>query len=70
MTKDIEILDDRIFSRSNISMQCGTCRHIQSMIDRQCAAFPDGIPDKIWDSIIIHDKPINGDLGIIYERNE
>jgi hypothetical protein len=32
-----------------------------------CEAFPQGIPIEIVDMEIIHDKPVEGDHGLIYE---
>ena len=33
----------------------------------RCEAFPDGIPDKIWQSEIEHTEPYPGDHGIEFE---
>ncbi len=33
-----------------------------------CAAFPDGIPDFIWDGRNTHRRPVKGDHGIQFER--
>jgi len=32
-----------------------------------CAAFPDGIPQGIWDNKVDHRVPIAGDHGIVFE---
>lgn len=47
------------------SLQCYGCirRYPGS---RQCQAFPDGIPDDIYLGKVIHDKPYEGDHGLMY----
>jgi hypothetical protein len=35
-----------------------------------CKAYPDGIPQNIFNGAIIHDHSINGDHGFIFEPTE
>ena len=35
-----------------------------------CKAFPDGIPNKIWEAKVTHEKHFPGDKGILYEKIE
>jgi len=35
-----------------------------------CEAFPDGIPDDIAYGDNLHEKPVEGDHGIQYEKKE
>ena len=37
---------------------------------RTCKAFPEGIPDVIFDNLFIHTKYYEGDQGILYEPRE
>jgi hypothetical protein len=47
---------------------CVSCKHFdQEAPGRKCAAFPDGIPDDIWDSRFDHRKAHSGDHGIRFE---
>jgi hypothetical protein len=52
--------------------QCLACVHYEGQIknsQRQgCKAFPTGIPEKIWSNEVVHDKPLKGDGGIVFER--
>jgi hypothetical protein len=34
-----------------------------------CSAFPDGIPDEIWNGENNHQKPYLGDKGIQFKQN-
>lgn len=43
-----------------IPFQCATCRHYIKGSENQCAAFPKGIPLKILQGLVIHDKPMEG----------
>ena len=60
---------DREFEHPLYSPVCTFCRHLQSMAReaRRCAAFPEGIPYKIWDGHNKHLKPYPGDHGIRFE---
>lgn len=48
---------------------CGTCIHIDQESFNKCKAFPKGIPFIIMSGGVEHTKPIDGDNGIVYERN-
>lgn len=76
MTKDSEIyeLDDRELSEMIYSPVCNLCKHfsIRGTIDsgiHVCDAFPDGIPDEIWQGNNNHTKPYLGDHGIQFEQS-
>jgi len=45
--------------------QCQRCTHYQG--DQKCKAYPDRIPDKLWNGDVVHDEPFPGDHGI--QRN-
>jgi|10_taG_2_1085330.scaffolds.fasta_scaffold00180_13 hypothetical protein len=46
------------------SEQCVSCVHL--LVGYQaCRAFPNGIPDDVFRGAIDHNKPIEGDGGII-----
>lgn len=68
MAKDGVVLDDEIHALPAISPQCVTCAHLTSGVDRQCAAYPEGIPDEVWTGLISHKRPYQGDNGIHYQR--
>jgi hypothetical protein len=34
----------------------------------RCKAFPEGIPDELAMSVVMHDKPYPGDNGIRFEK--
>jgi hypothetical protein len=59
-----------------ILSQClSYCRHYHQKNLRldpnpTCDAFPNGIPDAIFNTEIIHDHPIEGDNGIQFEPRE
>lgn len=44
------------------SDQCILCAHYQML--KECDAFPDGIPDEIFDGTFDHREPYDGDHGI------
>lgn len=49
--------------------QCGACERLRSFLTTglpgpSCAAFPEAIPDKVWDNQVDHRKPVAGDRGI------
>lgn len=53
--------------------QCVECKHYLGEKENgtdYCKAFPEGIPSDVFWSKIIHDKPIEGDHGILYEKIE
>ncbi len=45
---------------------CPLCKHWQG--NDKCAAFPDGIPEKILIGDIFHNHPYPDDHGFKYER--
>jgi hypothetical protein len=47
---------------------CSTCKHRN--LDWTCKAYPEGIPEEIFNGEIDHRKPYKGDNGIIYEMIE
>jgi molybdopterin-guanine dinucleotide biosynthesis protein A len=76
MTKDNELyeLDDRELAEMIHSRVCKLCKHfsIVRSIDsgkHVCDAFPDGIPDEIWQGDNNHSKPYQGDHGIQFEQS-
>lgn len=44
---------------------CGTCIHWKD--GRVCAAYPNGMPDEIWNGDVDHRRPYPGDRGIQYK---
>jgi hypothetical protein len=47
---------------------CVSCKHFkQDEPGRICAAFPNGIPNRIWENKADHRKPYPGDYGIQFE---
>ncbi|MCE1187458.1 MAG: hypothetical protein LWW92_17855, partial [Rhodocyclales bacterium] len=53
-------------SRPWKSDTCGDCNHYQGF--QRCAAFPDGIPNALWQAYKGHRTPWPGDQGIQYEQ--
>ena len=52
--------------------QCLFCTHLDWKNKRAitCDAFPEGIPDEIFDNEVSHKKPYPGDNGIVFEAKE
>lgn len=50
-------------------VQCMTCIHWKAVKGQACAAFPDGIPQKIINGRFDHRKPYPGDHGIRYQED-
>jgi hypothetical protein len=48
---------------------CLTCKHWNADDGEgfTCAAFPDGIPEPIYLTTVVHTEPYEGDNGILYE---
>ena len=54
--------------------QCTSCKHldrdtIKSVKPTSCKAFPNGIPQEVWDYKHDHTQPYPGDNGILFEKN-
>lgn len=47
------------------SGQCFNCRHYNG--GKKCNAFPGGIPDLVFDDVVIHDRPLEGNNGKVFE---
>ncbi len=54
--------------------QCFGCVHLATDKERksayECKAFPEGIPQKVLSNELDHSKPIEGDNGVQYERDD
>jgi len=50
------------------SPTCDLCKHLRKPSLHTCDAFPDGIPDEIWEGKNDHKKPYPGDHGIEFEH--
>jgi len=53
--------------------QCGACARYRSPFSDEntqglagpfCAAFPDGIPDRVFNNEVDHRQPVTGDHGV------
>lgn len=60
------ILDDRL----PFSKVCSFCKHLEPLQKRTCTAFPDGIPDEIWEGRNWHKETYPGDRGIQFEAKD
>ena len=60
MSKYAAILDDRHELLNLYLSQCARCKHFDNYT---CAAFPDGIPEKLLTGEQKHDKIIPGQTG-------
>lgn len=58
--------------------QCGACEHFRSPFSEEnvldldgpfCAAFPAGIPDRVYGNAVDHRQPVQGDHGVRWESN-
>lgn len=47
------------------SNQCFSCRHYR--VFSTCDAFPQGIPEPIWQGLHNHRYPFEGDQGILFQ---
>ena len=46
---------------------CGVCTHLSQTDGLACQAFPDGIPEDIWQMRYDHRNPYPGDNGVLFE---
>ncbi len=46
---------------------CHDCVYFHNVDLRTCDAFPEGIPNEIWNGVFKHDKPYPGDRGIQFK---
>ena len=46
-------------------IKCLVCKRYK--VNRKCDAFPDGIPDEIWNGNKEHIEPYMGDKGLRFE---
>lgn len=62
------ILDDSELNETIYSPVCSDCKHLHSLVNKKCSAYPEGIPDVIWNGKDSHTK-IRSDQNnsIIYE---
>ena len=60
-------IDDSSLYESAFSPVCTICTRLNLRANRQCAAFPDGIPLEIWEGKNSHTEPYPGDHGIRFE---
>src|SRR3954468_19797796 len=51
---------------------CTFCKHLDRRPDRRlsCAAFPGGIPAEVYENLMPHTRPLEGDGGIRFEPRE
>ena len=47
--------------------QCMDCKHYLG--HRLCEAFPNGIPEELFDGPTLHDVPFPGDGGVLYSQS-
>ena len=72
------ILKENIMRSEQLRVpMCFTCKHFYKHKEEykddprsafRCDAFPDGIPRDIYLGKVPHNKPVEGDNGIVYER--
>ena len=48
---------------------CNDCKHL-IIGSTRCVAYPNGIPDEIFNNTVDHTKPHTGDGGIIFEPRD
>lgn len=60
-------IDDSELDKTVFSPFCIFCKLVISPLEHTCNAFPNGIPDEIWEGNFDHRKPYPGDHGILFE---
>jgi hypothetical protein len=45
------------------------CRRFRFNGEQRCSAFPNGIPDSIWQNSLDHRQPYPGDNGRTFEQD-
>src|SRR5262249_52071616 len=65
--RDRAASDDTIYRYIGSSPVCEECRNRIGYPFLACAAFPDRIPEEIWNGERDHDTPYHGDNGIRFE---
>jgi hypothetical protein len=59
---------DADLRQTHISPVCWWCSRLrENGVDRECDAFPGGIPSEIWEGETDHRVPFSGDQGIRFE---
>ncbi len=67
MSKNSSRRDRFLISDDDIRLtQCILCKHYTEQ--KRCEAFPNGIPEAIWENKFDHRMPYRGDNGIQFER--
>jgi hypothetical protein len=64
------VIDDTELHIPGFSPICSRCRHEILRPHRTCAAFPDGIPMRIWLGEHDHQRPYRGDRGIRFSPHQ
>lgn len=59
---------DKIDFRDGMATQCFFCKHIRPK--KTCKAFPEGIPEEIYNNLFIHKIHYDGDHGILFEPDK
>ena len=80
MTKEMEndsfeafLLGETVYNGDKDEIKPTLCVHCRRFMGFSpvgkpyCEAFPDGIPDKVWDAKVDHTTPYTGDNGITFE---
>ena len=60
-------VDEPIRAKQPICIMCKHLLGFSPVGKPYCKAFPNGIPDKFWNSKVDHTVPYTGDNGITFE---